>query len=106
ERVRSRDNLLGVSRQIEAHELRGGVWHDADATGCRRDEAIAAFQPPRPRIGVELGAQLIESGNRYSTIGGDVLPAVRQGGRDVGRPLIVTHIGAELEQVRSPGAAV
>ena len=41
----------------------------------------------------------------HGAIGGDVLPAIGQRGRDVGRPNGVTDKCAGLEQVGMPGAA-
>ena len=77
--------LFGIGRQIEGRELRGGVRRDADAADPGRDKTIAAFETPRKRIGVELRAQLIGTGHGHGAVGGDVLPAISQRGRDIGR---------------------
>jgi hypothetical protein len=37
---------------------------------------VPAFEPARPRIGIELGAKLVDAGNRHCAIGRDVLPAI------------------------------
>ena len=58
------NRLLGIGRQIEGRELRGGVRRDADAADPGRDKTIAAFETPRKRIGVELRAELIGAGQR------------------------------------------
>ena len=60
----------------------------------------------RPRIGVELGAELIEAGDRHRAVGGDVLPAIGERGGDIGRSRGVAHVSAGLEQVGMPAAAI
>ena len=100
------DDLFGIGRQIEGGELAGGIGRDADAADPRRDKAIAAFDAAGIRIGVELGAQLIDAGDGHGAIGGDVLPAIGQRAGDIGRADGVPHERAGLEQVGAAAAAV
>ena len=100
------DRLLGIGRQIEGRELPGGIRRDADAADPRRDKTIAAFDAARPRIGVELRAQLVDAGDGHGAVGGDVLPAIGQRAGEIGRPACVPDERAGLEQVGTPGAAV
>jgi hypothetical protein len=78
---------------------------DADAADPGRDKPIAAFETSRKCIGVELRAELIGAGHGHGAIGGDVLPAIGECGRDVSRANGVTDKRAGLEQIGMPGAA-
>lgn len=96
ELIAAGDRLLGVSRQAEGGELACRIGRDANTL---RDEAIAAFETPRPGIGFELGVQPINAGGRHGPVGRDVLPAIGQCAGQVCRPDFVTDEGAGLEQV-------
>ena len=55
------------------------------------------------RIGVERGAQALESGHGDRALRGDILPAIGSGGSDVSGAPVVAHEGAGLEQVGTSG---
>ena len=65
----------------------------------RRRKAIAALEPAGEGLGPEAALQLVEAGQRHRAVGGDVVPAIGQRRRDIGRTEIVPAEDAGLEQV-------
>ena len=97
----ARQHLLGIGRQAVGRELSGGVGRDAYP---RRDEAIAAFDPSRIGIGVELRVQTVDPGDGDRAIRRHILKAIGKRSRHIGRPVGVAREGTGLEQVRAPEA--
>src|SRR5260370_12848621 len=55
-------------------------------------------------VGVELRARWMDAGSGDGAVGGDVLPAIRGRGGDVGRSDSVPDEGAGLEQLGAPAS--